>query len=63
MSCEHNPSIKCSCTYSCENHAKCCECVAYHRDMGQFPACFFSAEAERKYDRSLGALISDRKAG
>jgi hypothetical protein len=28
--------------------------------MGQFPACFFSAEAEKKYDRSLDALMRDR---
>jgi hypothetical protein len=29
--------------------------------MGQFPACFFSAEAEKKYDRSFDALVRDRQ--
>jgi hypothetical protein len=29
--------------------------------MGQFPACFFSAEAEKKYDRGFDALVRDRR--
>ena len=61
MACEHNASVKCNCTYSCSKHGKCCECVAYHRGSGEFPACFFSDKAERTYDRSLSALIKDRK--
>jgi hypothetical protein len=28
--------------------------------MGQFPACFFSADAEKQYDRSFNALMRDR---
>jgi len=28
---------------------------------GDFPACFFSKEAEAKYDRSFEALKRDRK--
>jgi hypothetical protein len=28
--------------------------------MGEFPACFFSVEAERRYDRSFEALRRDR---
>jgi len=24
---------------SCERNGKCCECVAYHREMGNFPGC------------------------
>jgi hypothetical protein len=61
MACEYNPDIQCNCTYDCGKHAKCCECVAYHRGMGQFPACFFSAEAEKKYDRGFDALVRDRR--
>jgi hypothetical protein len=30
--------------------------------MGEFPACFFSAGAEKKYDRSFEALMHDRGA-
>jgi len=60
VSCENNKSMKCSYTYSCSKHGKCCECVAYHQRSGEFPACFFSKEAEASYDRSLSKLISDR---
>lgn len=61
MSCENNSSIQCSCThYSCGNHGKCCDCVANHRSSGEFPACFFSAEMEKTYNRSFEALVKDR---
>ncbi|MFA6030042.1 MAG: hypothetical protein WC969_09325 [Elusimicrobiota bacterium] len=50
----------CNCTYDCSKKGNCCACLSYHRDMGQFPACFFSAEAERTYDRSWAALQRDR---
>lgn len=53
-------SQACNCTASCGMHGKCCECVAYHRSLGQFPACFFSDKAERTYDRSFSALQKDR---
>jgi len=61
MSCESNKSMKCNCTYPCPRHGKCCDCIAYHSRGGEFPACFFSAAGERTYDRSLDALIRDRK--
>ncbi len=61
MSCESNKAMKCPCTYSCSKRGKCCECVAYHRRDGEFPACFFSEKAEREYDRSFKALCGDRK--
>jgi len=60
MSCENNKSMTCPCTYNCGKHEKCCECVAYHSRQGEFPACFFSKEAERTYDRSFKALAKDR---
>jgi hypothetical protein len=61
MNCQNNQAIKCSCTYPCDKHGKCCECVAYHLRVGGFPACFFSQEAEAKYDRSFEALKKDRE--
>jgi hypothetical protein len=60
MSCEHNKAMQCPCTYNCDKRGKCCECVAYHSRNGEFPACFFSKEAERTYDRGFGALVKDR---
>ena len=61
MSCQHNLSMNCSCTYPCSRHGKCCECLAYHQQAGEFPACFFSKQAEARYDRSFEALQKDRK--
>ena len=63
MSCESSKHIKCTCTnMSCPRRTKCCECVAHHNKSKGFPACFFSEEAERKYDRSFAALVKDREA-
>ncbi|RKY36109.1 MAG: hypothetical protein DRP78_04440 [Candidatus Omnitrophota bacterium] len=49
---------KCNCTYEpCARKGKCCECISYHRGMNELPACFFSKEAERTYDRSVEFFI------
>ena len=63
MSCENKDvnNKDCNCTYPCSRKGLCCECVKYHRDKNQFPACFFSKRGEATYDRSLEALIKDRK--
>lgn len=60
-SCNNQHVADCNCTASCPRHAKCCECVAHHLKSGQFPACFYSKDAEKAYDRSLAALIKDRQ--
>jgi hypothetical protein len=62
-SCPHqkNP-VPCPCTYpGCARHGTCCECVAYHRASGEVPGCFFSAQGEKTYDRSVEALARDRR--
>ncbi len=57
-----NNRTDCPCTYeSCPRRGKCCECVVYHRDKGQFPGCFFTPEGERTYDRSFAGLVRDRE--
>jgi len=61
MTCPTNKAIECPCTYPCSRHGKCCECVAHHLKSNAFPACFFSKEAEAKYDRSYEALKRDRE--
>jgi len=44
----------CNCTYTgCDKAGICCECVRYHRKKGQIPACFFPAEAEKTFNRSI----------
>lgn len=52
----------CRCTYEpCPRKGRCCECVSYHRRLGELPGCFFSPEAERSYDRSVENFIDDRR--
>ena len=44
----------CNCTYEpCSRKGRCCECIRYHLAMKQLPACAFSADVERTYDRSF----------
>jgi len=62
MDCKKDKNIsKCNCTFSCSKKGLCCECVQYHRSLGEFPACFFSAKAEKTADRSFEMLVRDRK--
>jgi len=50
---------KCNCTYSgCSKKGKCCECLAYHLEMRQLPACCFPDEVEKTYDRSFRRFIA-----
>jgi hypothetical protein len=52
----------CNCSYDpCSRKGICCECIAYHRDSGQMPACFFSPAVELTYDRSISKFIQSRK--
>ncbi len=52
----------CNCTYEpCPRKGICCECLRYHLAMRQAPACLFSAQAERSYDRSFKNLMTDLK--
>jgi hypothetical protein len=51
----------CNCTYEpCPRKGVCCECIAYHRGGGELPACYFTAEAEATYDRSIKRFLSNR---
>lgn len=63
MKCENKSrNLKnCNCTYPCDKKGLCCECIAYHRSMGQLPACYFPADAERTYDRSIRYFMSLQK--
>lgn len=48
----------CKCTYEpCSRKGRCCECIRYHLESGQLPACAFTAEAERTYDRTFRKFI------
>ncbi|MFA4888998.1 MAG: DUF6485 family protein [Candidatus Omnitrophota bacterium] len=52
----------CNCSYSpCSRKGICCECITYHRGNKEIPACFFSAEAEKAFDRSIANFIKIKK--
>jgi hypothetical protein len=45
----------CNCSYEpCSRKGACCECLQYHLNNRELPACCFPADAERTYDRSFG---------
>lgn len=53
---------QCTCTYEpCPRKGHCCECVTYHREADELPGCFFPAEIERTYDRSVRRFLSCQK--
>ncbi|MBN1375908.1 MAG: hypothetical protein JXA01_07115 [Dehalococcoidia bacterium] len=50
---------RCNCTYEpCSRKGLCCECIKYHRDMDELPACYFPPEVERTCDRSVERFIA-----
>lgn len=52
----------CPCTYfSCDKRGKCCECIRYHRNNQELPACYFSREDEATYDRSIKKFVEGHK--
>ncbi|MFZ5453907.1 MAG: DUF6485 family protein [Thermodesulfobacteriota bacterium] len=52
----------CNCSYgSCDKKGICCECLHYHRKMGELPACYFTPEVERTYDRSIARFIKSSR--
>ncbi|KPJ55128.1 cytosolic protein [Parcubacteria bacterium DG_72] len=63
MECREGENLKgCNCTYEgCERKGLCCECIRYHMGRNELPACCFSAEAEKTYDRSFKKFIEDKK--
>lgn len=52
---------RCNCTYPCKKRGKCCLCVSYHGENGELPACYFNAEYEKTYDRSIGNYLKMRR--
>lgn len=50
-------TVKCNCSYPCSRKGMCCECLSYHRRNGELPACYFSDDYERTYDRSIENFI------
>jgi len=52
---------RCNCTYEpCSRKGYCCECIQYHKQMGELPACYFPNDVERTFDRSIRRFISTK---
>ena len=63
MECRQEENLKdCPCTYpGCDKKGFCCQCIKYHWSRGELPACFFSQEAEKTYDRSIKKFIEEEQ--
>lgn len=62
MECKKMENLNmCNCTYPCDKKGMCCECIAYHRKRGELPACYFSDEQERTYNRSISYFVKMNK--
>ena len=63
MECQKEKNLKmCNCTYiPCSRKGVCCECIAYHKQIGEIPACLFPDEAEKTYNRSIEYFIEIQK--
>ena len=63
MECKQKANAaQCNCSYEgCANHGICCQCIANHRAHGELPACYFTPEVERTYDRSIERFLAARK--
>jgi hypothetical protein len=63
MECKKNNNLKkCNCSYEpCTRKGICCECIQYHLKNEEVPACFFSDDVEKTYDRSIENFIKTYK--
>jgi len=56
---------KCNCTYEpCSRKGICCECIAYHLQLRELPACCFPNDVEATFDRSFeffSRLVQEKK--
>ncbi len=65
MDCIEKNKKKCNCTYEpCPRKGACCECMSYHLNKRELPACAFSDEAEKTWNRSydfFAEQVNDKK--
>jgi len=61
MECQIEKNIaNCNCSYEgCAKKGLCCQCIAYHLKRDELPACYFSSEKEKTYDRSIESFVND----
>jgi hypothetical protein len=55
---------QCNCTYEpCVRKGICCECLRYHWQSSELPACLFPDDVEKTYDRSIERFIEVHRQG
>ncbi|MFH1790155.1 MAG: DUF6485 family protein [bacterium] len=55
-------SADCPCTYpGCPRKGLCCECLRHHLQNKELPACCFSIETEKTYNRSIQKFLDENK--
>lgn len=59
MECKQKENLKnCPCTWpNCNRKGICCECLKYHQEKGELPACYFPPEIEKEYNRKIENFI------
>ena len=50
----------CNCSFQCSRKGKCCECIQYHRSLGELPACYFDEKSEKTGNRTIEYFIEQR---
>lgn len=57
--CKINNNLKkCTCSYSpCSRKGICCDCISYHKKMGELPACYFPKDVELTYNRTVENFV------
>ncbi len=63
MECQKDKNLEeCICTYpGCPQKGMCCSCTRHHRDKGELPACYFTSETEKTYDRSVKKFVEEQQ--
>ena len=65
MECKQPANLKkCNCTYEvCHRKGLCCECITFHLNSRELPACCFPSDAEASYNRSFELFAQLVNAG
>lgn len=51
----------CNCSSSsCPRHGLCCECLHYHRQRSEIPACYFTPDEEKTLNRTIEFFVQRR---
>ncbi len=60
MECQIDAHMRiCNCTYEpCSREGKCCQCLLYHKQFDELPACLFPPAVEKTYDRSIARFVA-----